>query len=120
MQLSLVNCYTRMGFTPLHLAAHKEELSSLRLLLAHGADLLAGASEATQFATSVQARPGFTALHIAAQRGLSSVARVLLSFWHHHMGDSKDPRTARDNPRGTVLQKGGQELRLPATPAQMS
>lgn len=57
------------GYTPLHLAVQKEDLSTISLLLSYGAD------------ASIQCENGNTPLHFAAEKGQVDIVKILLN--HH-------------------------------------
>ncbi|CAF3397944.1 unnamed protein product [Rotaria socialis] len=61
-----VNCTTKSGFTPLHIAAHYGNLEVAQLLIARGADVNYAASQ------------NITPLHVASKWGKDNIVKLLL------------------------------------------
>ncbi|CAF1526533.1 unnamed protein product [Rotaria sp. Silwood1] len=61
-----VNCTTKSGFTPLHIAAHYGNLEVAQLLISRGADVNYAASQ------------NITPLHVASKWGKENIVRLLL------------------------------------------
>jgi len=110
-----LNPQTKLGKSPLHMAAKKEETEIIRLLIAHGADVNAGnengktplmeAASAGQSANAevllsaganmnAMDENGFTALMWAALLGFPDFVEKLLEFGAEVNTRSKDGRTA--------------------------
>ncbi|CAM4761290.1 unnamed protein product [Rotaria magnacalcarata] len=64
--VGFVNCTTKSGFTPLHIAAHYGNLEVAQLLISRGADVNYAASQ------------NITPLHVASKWGKENIVRLLL------------------------------------------
>lgn len=64
---SLLSCTTQNGYTPLHIAAKKNQMEIATVLLQYGAE------------TNILTKQGVTPLHLASQEGHADMAALLIS-----------------------------------------
>uniref|UniRef100_A0A3B4FRS0 Uncharacterized protein n=1 Tax=Pundamilia nyererei TaxID=303518 RepID=A0A3B4FRS0_9CICH len=67
LQLSRVSCTNQNGYTPLHIAAKKNQMEIATVLLRYGAE------------TNILTKQGVTPLHLASQEGHADMAALLIT-----------------------------------------